>query len=62
MPTLKTFVCKGFNSEIGPSCPCVIVHNEDPIVDIVVYHEVQEHTEQDTPELREKIIQHLVDA
>jgi hypothetical protein len=46
MPILKKFICTGFN----------------PIVDIVVYHEVQEHNESDTPELRDRIVKHLVNV
>jgi predicted small metal-binding protein len=62
MPTLKKFVCHGFNPDIGPDCPCIIIHEQDPVMDIVVYHEVKEHGEEDTPELRQKIIKNLVDA
>jgi hypothetical protein len=62
MPILKKFICTGFNPDVGPDCPCVIIHNEDPIVDIVVYHEVQEHNESDTPELRDRIVKHLVNV
>ena len=62
MPSLKKFVCQGFNPDVGPDCPCIIIHEPDPLLDIVTYHEVKEHGETDTPELREKIEKHLVDV
>ncbi|MGA2667424.1 MAG: hypothetical protein ABSF32_00750 [Ignavibacteria bacterium] len=62
MPTLKKFVCFGFNPDVGPTCPCIVIHEEGPIIDVVVYHEVKEHEETDTPQLRKRIASYLVNA
>jgi hypothetical protein len=60
MSVLKQFKCKVFNPDA--TCTFTVTGDEKSVVEQASAHEVAEHGFEDTPQLRNEIIDSLVDV